>query len=204
MRAAKRYSEDIDLVFLRNEPIGPVFDEIRTALSWFSMKPRSDIGMFPKLYFRFTTNGGTKRRIKVEVATRGAFSAHRTVDVPYEITSTYFSGKASVRTYSLEELLATKLRAHYQRQKGRDIYDLWYAASQHHLDLAAVYELFLEYWAAAGLQPVTRLEVRRNMAEKKQAGIFAQVLPLLIPGDPYEPAIAEAWFDATIVPLFPI
>lgn len=199
-----RYSEDIDLVFLRSERIGPVFDEIRKALAWFDKPPRSEIGMFPKLYFKFTTTSGATRRIKIEVATREGFSAARTIEVPYKINSTYFSGEASVRTYALEELLATKLRAHYQRAKGRDLYDLWDAARQRTVDFAAVYALFLEYWANTGLKPVTRRDLRKDMMEKHKAGIFPQVIPLLVPGNVYDPATAEAWFDATIVPCFPL
>ena len=38
--------------------------------------------------------------------------------------SPWFSGAASLRTYCLEELLGTKLRALYQRKEGRDLLDL--------------------------------------------------------------------------------
>lgn len=201
---ATRYSEDIDLVFLRNEAIGPVFDRIRAALSWFDLKPKSEIGMFPRLYFRFVAQAGAKRRVKVEIATREAFSAGRVVDVPYRVASTYFTGDTQVRTYPLEELLATKLRAHLQRQKGRDLYDLWYATTKREVDFARVYPIFLEYWAATGLQRPTRQRVREDMLTKKQAGTFAQVAPLLVPGNPYNPDDAKDWFEATVLPLFPI
>jgi len=159
---ATRYSEDIDLVFMRNEGIGPIFDQTRTALSWIDTKPQRDKRLFPKLYFRFITAGGTPRKIKVEIATREAFSALRAIEVPYEVSSPFYQGSARVRTYTIEELLATKLRALYQRQKGRDLYDLWYAARQRPIDFARVYALFVEYWAATGLPQLRRNVVVQN------------------------------------------
>jgi predicted nucleotidyltransferase component of viral defense system len=44
---------------------------------------------------------------------------------PFGIRSPWFEGRAEVQTYTLDELLATKLRALYQRRKGRDLFDLW-------------------------------------------------------------------------------
>lgn len=41
------------------------------------------------------------------------------------MVSGWFSGEVDVTTYSLEELIGTKLRALYRRRKGRDLYDLW-------------------------------------------------------------------------------
>ena len=37
--------------------------------------------------------------------------------------NSWFSGRCELTTYALEELLGTKLRALYQRAKGRDLFD---------------------------------------------------------------------------------
>lgn len=42
----------------------------------------------------------------------------------FQIDSPWHSGAADVLTYEPEELLGTKLRALYQRKKGRDLFDL--------------------------------------------------------------------------------
>lgn len=42
----------------------------------------------------------------------------------FEVESPWFTGAAEVLTYEPEELLGTKLRALYQRKKGRDLFDL--------------------------------------------------------------------------------
>lgn len=201
---ATRYSEDIDLVFLAREGVGAIFDAMREALSWLDSKPKTNISTFATMYFTFQTNAGTTRRLKVETATRESFSASRVLDVPFSVASPFFEGSANVRTYAIEELLATKFRALYERKKGRDLYDLWWAAQQKHVDFDRVYELFLEYWRNDGKKPLTRRNVRVNLKEKFQQGVFAEVKPLLTTNAEYDDAAAYAWFERTVLPVFPI
>lgn len=201
---ATRYSEDIDFVLLQREAIGPVFDAFREVLAWINPKANTDIGMFAAMYFRFQTNAGNARRLKAEIATRESFSAPRVIETAYAVDSPFFKGSTSVRTYTLEELLATKFRALYQRKKGRDLYDLWWAAQKKPVDFNRVYTLFLEYWKNDGRQPLMRRDVAANMKEKRQEGVFADVAPLLTPNAMYDDAAAYAWFEREILPLFPI
>ena len=42
---------------------------------------------------------------------------------PYRVDSDWFNGNAEIVTHSLDELLATKLRALFQRKKRRDLFD---------------------------------------------------------------------------------
>jgi predicted nucleotidyltransferase component of viral defense system len=48
-------------------------------------------------------------------------------------------------TYELEELLATKLRALYQRGKGRDLFDLVMALEAAKVDPERILKAFGEY-----------------------------------------------------------
>jgi predicted nucleotidyltransferase component of viral defense system len=68
-------------------------------------------------------------RLKVEVNMIENFSVLGYQDLPFEVNSDWFTGKAKVRTFALNEMLGTKMRALYQRRKGRDLFDLWYALS---------------------------------------------------------------------------
>lgn len=43
------------------------------------------------------------------------------------MSSPWFTGAAEVPTFELTELIATKIRALFQRRKGRDLFDLWLA-----------------------------------------------------------------------------
>jgi predicted nucleotidyltransferase component of viral defense system len=42
----------------------------------------------------------------------------------YAVDSRWWSGRADVSTFQIEELMSTKLCAFYQRRKGRDLFDL--------------------------------------------------------------------------------
>jgi predicted nucleotidyltransferase component of viral defense system len=54
-------------------------------------------------------------------------------------------GNFNVTTYSLEELLATKLRALFERFSGRDIYDIYFSAKLRR-DKELIKKLFLYYF----------------------------------------------------------
>lgn len=56
-----------------------------------------------------------------------------------------FSGATKITTYSIDELLGTKLRALYQRRKGRDLFDLWAALETGTVDPERVLEAFRYY-----------------------------------------------------------
>lgn len=50
-----------------------------------------------------------------------------------------------MRTFRIEEILATKLRALYTRRKGRDLYDLWLTLTKLTLDDQLIVEGLAHY-----------------------------------------------------------
>jgi predicted nucleotidyltransferase component of viral defense system len=71
-----------------------------------------------------------------------------------------------VTTYELEELLATKLRAFYQRRKGRDLFDLSAALVRlSNLDAEKVIRCFQHCMEVNGAR-VSRAEFEANLAGK--------------------------------------
>src|SRR3546814_12430446 len=66
-------------------------------------------------------------RLKIEINCREHFSVLGLNKVTYAANNSWFSGNCSVISYELEELFGTKLRALYQRRKGRDIFDIYWA-----------------------------------------------------------------------------
>lgn len=48
----------------------------------------------------------------------------------YGDSSPWFTGEADVQTFDPAELVATKIRALFQRSKGRDLFDLWLAITR--------------------------------------------------------------------------
>lgn len=118
----QRYSEDIDLVQIRAEPFGPIVNRLRERLAFLGEPKRSNKAHNFTLYFRFESEfpPTMNLRLKVETNTREHFTVSDLAKVPFEVNSKWFMGSCNLTTYKLEELLGTKLRALYQRKKGRD------------------------------------------------------------------------------------
>jgi len=98
----------------------------------------------------------------------------------FVVGSSWFSGKADVVTYVPEELLGTKLRALYQRKKGRDLFDMATALRRlPALEVAKVVDCFTRYLAHTGKR-VSRAEYEANLAAKIDDPAFTKdILPLL-------------------------
>jgi len=98
------------------------------------------------------------------------------------IENNWYSGDANILTYSLEELLGTKLRALYQRKKGRDLYDLWVVSKTYpELDHQKVIDTFIKYLEFEDLR-VTRAQMESNLAAKREDPVFMNDIFELLSG----------------------
>jgi len=119
---ASRYSEDLDFVQITAGPIGSVMDIIHKALDPFLGKPTSKRKQDSVvLFYRMASEIPpiVNLRLKIEINTREHFTVLGFEKRPFEVNSRWFFGKCELTTYDLNELLGTKLRALYQRRKGR-------------------------------------------------------------------------------------
>ena len=184
LRPAARYSEDIDLVQVMPEPIGPTFDAVRAVLDPWLGVPRRQIneGRVNLVYrFKSEDEPSLPLRLKLEINSREHFTEHGYVSHQFEVRSRWWSGGAGITTFSLEELLGTKLRALYQRKKGRDLFDLWYAIEKG-ADPGKIVACFSRYMRESGLE-VSRAEFEQNLTAKLEDEIFlADMTPLLRTG----------------------
>jgi len=69
---------------------------------------------------KYKTLSGQSQRLKVEISHIERFPILKSVKQRLKTPT----GQVSITTYQLEELTATKLRAFFERLKGRDVYDL--------------------------------------------------------------------------------
>lgn len=143
-----RYSEDINLVQTRPEPIGATVDAIREALAWLGPCKRDRAEHSTRLTFRFTPDAapGTTLRLKIEINTREHASAFGVKQYAFALRSSWHEGTAQIASFEPEELFGTKLRALLQRRKGRDLFDLDEGLRQLSLDprkLVACFEHYL-------------------------------------------------------------
>jgi len=178
---AARYSEDIDLVQREPGLIGPVLSRLRRVLEWIG-PARSDTGEHPRVTFRFETETGAIRKVKIEINSHEHFG--HVVPRLYAVPDLPVGNSATVPTYELDELLATKLRALYQRRKGRDLFDLWWAHEQADPDPGRIVAILAEYQAAYGRPMIRAIELRTNLAAKRVPSFLEEVRPLLSPMSP--------------------
>ena len=168
---AARYSEDIDLVQVKPEPFGAIIDRIREQLAFLG-KPRIKQKEHNNtIMYSIQSEEDVPIKLKIEVNTREHFSVYGLQDIPVKLDSEWDNGAALVPTYGLDELLATKLRALYQRKKGRDLFDLWYAISNTEVNTENVIEAFKHYMKEEG-NDVTQKEFLDNMDKKIEDADF--------------------------------
>ncbi len=166
-----RYSEDIDLVQIKAAPFGIIIDRIREQL-WFLGKPRINQKLHNNtIVYRIQSEDDVPMKLKIEVNTREHFSVYDLQNIPVQLNSEWDNGEALIPTYCLNELLATKLRALYQRKKGRDLFDLWYALNTAEVNVEKVIEAF-KYYMNEESNNVTQKEFLENMEKKIEDADF--------------------------------
>ncbi len=141
-----RYSEDLDYVRRSGGGVGDIFDAIRTVATNIGFeKITTQIGQHPKVKLRSTLVNGAALQVKVEMNTFERSPARATVTRPLSVASPWFTGEADVPTFAIEELTATKIRALFQRRKGRDLFDLWLAVEHGAASIDDIVECFDPY-----------------------------------------------------------
>ncbi len=164
-----RYSEDIDLVQINSEPINPILKQIRERLSFLGTKRtvKQHIHNNTIIYrFDTSTQPVINMRLKVEINAREHFNVLGLKEIPYKVENSWFSGDCMLTGYELEELLGTKLRALYQRRKGRDLFDLYWALVHQNVDVLKLIQCYKTYIQYSVEKPPTQKQFLINMEEK--------------------------------------
>ena len=181
-----RYSEDLDLVQVKPGPIGPVYDAIREKLGgWLENEKRKIAGDRATFIYRVSTEQNQPLRLKVEINTGEQFTVLGLKQINFSVHSRWFTGEAPIQVYGIDELLATKVRALYQRKKGRDLFDLWMAFKSTPAQPNDVMACFLEYMKR-GNHDISRAAFEQNLCEKLQDEDFIRdIQPLIVSGIDY-------------------
>ncbi len=194
-----RYSEDIDLVRTTGGPIGPILDRLRVVLEpWLGRAQFDQSPVAPKFRFRVDAEDGSgvPIRLKVEINTREIQAFDDPASLSLRIENPWFSGEASISTFSREEMLATKLRALLQREQGRDLYDLAHALEVFQdLNIATLIEMFGRYLALSG-QTVSRAQAQERMFAKLANPCFLLDVRPLLPAAQAEALTEETTADS--------
>lgn len=202
LHPAPRYSEDIDLVQIKPGPIKPIMERIKEVITFFEEPRNTKVsGHGAKALYRFTSEYEDIRlRLKLEINCKEHFNVLPWVEFPFEVKSDWFKGSANIRTYNINELLGTKLRALYQRSKGRDLFDLDYSRLNLKLDHDAIIQCFNEYMEFSVGKPPSQKEFLQNIEAKKSDPNFTGDMEgLLRPGIEYDQEAAFDWLKTTIL-----
>lgn len=201
----RRYSEDIDLVQIISAPIGEVIDTLQDVLNGFLGVPRrKQTEQSVTLIYRLESEGPlvVQMRLKVEINTREHFTVDGYQRHPFAVQSRWFKGNCEITTYTLEELLATKLRALYQRRKGRDLFDLWLGLTEEKADASRIIHIFKHYMENEG-QTIDSMNYEKNLQEKmKHHGFLTDLNPLLPANAAYDVKEAYCFVCAEIIDRF--
>ena len=189
-----RYSDDIDLVQIKSEPINPILKRIREKLSFLGTKRTIKQHIHNNtIVYRFDTEAQPiiNMRLKIEINTREHFNVLGLKEIPYTVENGWFSGKCDLTGYELEELLGTKMRALYQRRKGRDLFDLYWALTNHDVDVYKVIKCYKAYMEYSVDKPPTQKQFLANMEEKMNSKEFLDDIYIILKhGIVYENKIA--------------
>ncbi len=201
-----RYSEDIDLVQIKPEPAGLAMKALRNVLDPWLGEPRwkQTEGRVTFVY-RFSSEDAPPipLRLKVEISSRQHWAMYGISGVDFAVSSRWFEGACRVTTYELDELLATKLRALYQRSKGRDLFDLAVALDHAAADTGRVVSAFRDYMDS-GRHRVTRALFEKNLAGKLRDPDFgADVGPLLAAAYKWNIKAAAQLVSSRLIELLP-
>jgi predicted nucleotidyltransferase component of viral defense system len=176
-----RYSEDIDLVRRWTGPIKETISRLQKQLEFLGkynvkQKERNTIIRFQ---FNSEIPPIVTLMLKVEINCREHDSKYGYILKDYSVHSGWFSGECSVSTYSINELLGTKLRALYQRKKGRDLFDIWYIIQKDMANIQEILDSFHHYLDMSGTR-ITRKQFINNIENKLNDSEFRKDIAGLI------------------------
>jgi predicted nucleotidyltransferase component of viral defense system len=177
--APLRYSEDLDYVRSTHGGIKPFTQALARVAEGLGLtvSSRQRSGQMVHVYFDGQPTEGIGRiRIKIEMNIAEIEPYRPRITLPHKVETSWWSGEADIPTYEPSELLATKLRALYQRSKGRDLFDLWLGLTVLKADPEEIVAGFNHYMRDAAF---SFPELRKNLAAKLASTGFRRDLDAL-------------------------
>lgn len=180
-----RYSEDIDLVQLTKGPIGAISKAIHDTLNPWLGKPNVE-RWSKRLTFSYrfvSTEKNQRERLKIEINTAENNNFLELIDKPFAMESDWYTGQTVIKTYQIDEIMGTKLRALYQRKKGRDLFDLARAIEALPINIETILLCLDHYLEQDGRKKISRAEFEKNLFLKRDESIFMEDIITLLPVD---------------------
>jgi len=98
-----RYSEDIDFVQKKSDPIGQTIDAIRALLKPWLGDPKWKITQrSAKLIYKYESVNKIPAKLKIEINTTEHFQVLPLKTMPFSMDSAWFKGTADIITYEID------------------------------------------------------------------------------------------------------
>lgn len=213
---AARYSEDIDLVLVGNRPVAHIERALvrvvepllgrptgrALALLTVAARNLAKPSKIRRLTYTYAPTVGPppEMKIKIEVNFNERQPCYDLADFSYAPPLPGWNGTVILKSYALDEMLGTKMRALLQRAQGRDLFDLDRACVRHDENLARgagplinperVVDAFATYMRREG-EKVTRSQYDENLRAKTSTRSFrTDMTKVLPPGIDYDIDVA--------------
>ena len=205
---ASRYSEDIDLVAVGTRPEGHISKAIRRVLADVLGKPKASAwgtltlalrnAVKPSRVLRLTYSlpsiiePGRALDLVIEANVTERKPHRAVVEIPFSFPFRDKPVQTRIKGYDIHEMLGTKMRAMFQRKRGRDLFDLYWALtkSAKPVDPAAIIESFQHYMKQEGTTAGRAKFVGILETHLKDRGFCSDMELLHRHGIIYDPQIA--------------
>lgn len=218
-----RYSEDIDLVVVGDRPELHIKKALMRVLRdvlgreqssvWTSLKLAVRNAAMPSRILRCifkvpsVCEPTRSLTIEVEVNVSERSPKYPLQFLPFGLTFRGQEKAITVVSYNLDEMLATKMRAMFQRKKGRDLFDLYWALSSTPVTPVnedAVVAAFVHYMQAEGAHvPREEFSLHLQSCIADKHGFCRDMVPLLKLNMRYSPEIAAEVVESRLLARLP-
>jgi len=217
-----RYSEDIDLVVVGDRPEGHIRKALNRVLKGVLGTPKQSVWEDLKLAIRNTvkpsrvlrmtyavpslTEPGKSLEVVVEANVTERTPYRPVVKIPFEFPFRDSVVRTQVNGYDIHEMLGTKLRALFQRRRGRDLFDLYWALTLAKPPVipAKIIESFQHYLKLEGSVAGQAEFVALLDAHLADRGFCSDMNPLLRVGIAYDPQQAGEYVKTNLLSLLPV
>ncbi len=172
-----RFSEDIDFTFKgEGWDVKKVETTFKEVSDWVYGESRIKLSIAPedgtddqyRCYISYQGPLGGEKNIKCDISTNEliyhAEERKAVLDNYSDVEDEY-----KIKSYSLEESLAEKLRCTIQRTISRDIYDIWYLTEEAGIDIEDVAFGFQAKTKHKGYDPMSIIEILKSKEKKYKA-----------------------------------
>jgi predicted nucleotidyltransferase component of viral defense system len=217
-----RYSEDIDLVVVGTRPADHIRRAMHRMLSDVLGMPQASVWDTLALAIRNTVK--PSRVLRMTYSARSIIEPNRTLEIVVEANVTErkphravvempfsfpFRDKAvqtHIKGFDIHEMLGTKMRAMFQRKRGRDLFDLYWALTKSPtpVDPAAIIASFEHYLKQEGTKAGRAEFIGILDNHLKDRGFCSDMQPLLRTDIAYDPQAAGKYVKTHLLYLLPV